>query len=195
MNYSALQIDGLKEIINIGGGNAATSIAKLVDKKIEMQVPEVEILSYKTIYEQMLAETEEVTAVLSTVLGDLPGVFLFILTKRSASKMTEFLIGSDEYKKEVQESAITELANILTNSFLGAIGKLLKKEVISTSPHFYFDYFGAIISSIYMEMNQFDEQILIIRNEFRYDQESLEASLFFIPEPGVIEKILKIIGI
>lgn len=46
-----------------------------------------------------------------------------------------------------------------------------------------------------MALNQFDDHIMVIRNEFTYDQDRLEASLFFIPETGGIEKILTTLGI
>lgn len=37
MSYTALQIDGLKELINIGGGHAATSLSKLLQQPIDMR--------------------------------------------------------------------------------------------------------------------------------------------------------------
>lgn len=195
MTYTELQLDGLKEIINIGGGHAATSISMMVNRKIDMRVPEVEILSYEKLYEQILAENEEVYAVVSQILGDVRGVFLFILTNPAADKMTEFMVGTTEFNEEVKASAVNELTNIVSNSFLGAIGNFLDNQLISSLPVIQYDYFGAIISSVYMALNQFDDQIMVIRNEFTYDEDRLDASLFFIPETGVIEKFLTTLGI
>ncbi len=195
MTYTDLQLDGLKEIINIGGGHAATSISMMVNRKIDMRVPEVEILSYEKLYQQLLAENEEVYAVVSQILGDVRGVFLFVLTNPAADKMTEFMVGTTEFDEEVKASAVNELTNIVSNSFLGAIGKFLGNQLISSLPIIQYDYFGAIISSVYMALNQFDDQIMVIRNEFTYDEDRLEASLFFIPETGGIEKILTTLGI
>lgn len=195
MTYTDLQLDGLREIINIGGGHAATSISMMVNRTIDMRVPEVEILSYDKLYEQILAENEEVYAVVSQILGDVRGVFLFVLTNSAADKMTEFMVGTSDFTDEVKYSAVNELTNIVSNSFLGAIGSFLNNQLISSLPVIQYDYFGAIISSIYMELNQFDDQIMVIRNEFTYDKDKLDASLFFIPETGVIEKFLTTLGI
>lgn len=195
MTYTDLQLDGLKEIINIGGGHAATSISMMVNRKIDMRVPEVEILSYEKLYQQLLAENEEVYAVVSQILGDVRGVFLFVLTNPAADKMTEFMVGTTEFDEDVKASAVNELTNIVSNSFLGAIGKFLGNQLISSLPIIQYDYFGAIISSVYMALNQFDDHIMVIRNEFTYDEDRLEASLFFIPETGGIEKILTTLGI
>lgn len=194
MEYTALQLDALREVINIGGGNAATSIAKMVSRPIDMNVPEVTLLSYEELYEQIMEDDQEVHAVISNIIGEIGGVFLFVLNEETANQLTEYMIGSTEFSDEVKESAITELANILSNSFLNAIGKMLDQQLLSSLPQVHFDYFGALISSMYLALNQYDDQVLIIRNEFFYDKERLDASLFFIPEMGVIEKLLKSLG-
>ena len=195
MEYTALEIDGLKEIINIGGGNAATSISLLVNRRIDMRVPEVEILSYEEMYEQVMQDSDEVYAVSSQILGDIGGMFLFVLSKETAVRMTEYMVGAENSSVEVTNSAVMEMTNILSNAFLNAIGKLLEKQLFSSLPMMQYDYFGAIISSIYMALDQYDDQILVIRNEFFYDEERIDASLFFIPEMGVIQKILTALGI
>lgn len=195
MKYTEMQLDGLKEIINIGGGHAATSISMMVNRRIDMRVPEVDILSYEELYQQILSDNEEVYAVVSQILGDVRGLFLFVLTDTTADKLTEFMVGTSAFSQEVKNSAVSELTNIVSNSFLGAIGKFLDNQLLSSLPTIQFDYFGAIISSVYMALNQFDDQIMVIRNEFTYDEDSLDASLFFIPETGVIEKFLTTLGI
>lgn len=63
--YTDLELDGLKEIMNIGGGNAATSISQMVNSKIDMKVPSVEILSYGDLYKRVIADDVEVHAILS----------------------------------------------------------------------------------------------------------------------------------
>lgn len=195
MTFTALEIDGLKEVINIGGGNAATSISRLVDRRIDMRVPDVEILSYDEMYEQVMEDSEEVYAVISQILGDVRGVFLFVLTDETARRMTEFMIGEENASVEVTNSAVMEMTNIVSNSFLNAIGTLLEQQLVSSLPIMQHDYFGAVISSTYMALDQYDDQVLIIRNEFFYDEERLDASLFFIPEMGVTKKILTALGI
>ena len=195
MEFTALEIDGLKEVINIGGGNAATSISRLVNRRIDMRVPEVEILSYDEMYEQVMEDSHEVYAIVSQIVGEVSGVFLFVLTQETASRMTEFMLDEQNSNLEVTHSAVMEMTNIVSNSFLNAIGTLLEQQLVSSLPVMQYDYFGAGISSIYMALDQYDDQVLIIRNEFFYDEERLDASLFFIPEMGVTQKILTALGI
>ncbi|WP_248624019.1 chemotaxis protein CheC [Enterococcus cecorum] len=195
MSYDEMQLDVLKEVMNIGGGNAATSISSMVNKTIDMKVPDVNILSYQELYDQIIHEDEEVYAIVSKIIGEVQGVFLFVLGNDSASKMTEFMLGEQTDNPEIQQSALNELTNIIANSFLGAIGKLIDRQLFAALPVVQYDYFGAIISSMYMALDQYDDNIMIIRNEFFYDQEKLDASLFFIPHQGGIEKIFEALGI
>ena len=48
-----LQKDALKEIGNIGAGNAATSLSTLLNKRINMNVPNIFILPFSQVVELM----------------------------------------------------------------------------------------------------------------------------------------------
>ena len=195
--YTDLELDGLKEIINIGGGNAATSISQMVNSKIDMKVPSVEILSYEDLYKRVIADDVEVHAILSRFVGDFEGALLFVLSDAAADKLAGLMMGSDVegVSREVKASAVSELTNIVANSFLRAIGTMLNIQLIASLPATSYDNFGAVISSVYMALDQYDEQVMVIRNEFLYMDDKLDASLFLIPEVGMLDRMFKSLGI
>lgn len=196
MKYTDLQIDGLREIINIGGGNAATSISKMVNQKVGMKVPEIKILTYTELYQKILADDVEVYAVISKIIGKYEGAILFVVTTDSVDQLAKLLLGDAQQDDEqVKISAISELSNIISNSFLNAIGKVINVQLLSSLPQVTNDFFGAIISSAYMAFDHYDEQVMIIRNEFSYSKQKLDASLFLIPEEGVLDKLIESLGI
>ena len=94
------------------------------------------------------------------------------------------------YSEDLANSALQELVNILVNSFLNAVMKLMDANLITSVPVIIEDMFGAIMSSVYLEQNQYDDSIMIIKNEFYYLGDRLESSLYFVPKPGIIEKML-----
>ena len=53
LELNELHIDVLKEIGNIGAGNAATSLSKMLSKRIDMNVPEVSLLNYDDIIQSI----------------------------------------------------------------------------------------------------------------------------------------------
>lgn len=160
MAYSEIELDGLKEIVNVGGGNAATSISQMINSRVDMDVPEVEVMAYDELYQKIIADDVEMHAVLSKIVGDIDGALLFVIADESGQKIAKMMLGSDDNpSNEIIASAVTELTNILFNSFLRAIGDMLQIQLIASLPISRYDFFGAIISSAYMAFDHYDEQI------------------------------------
>jgi chemotaxis protein CheC len=194
--YLPLQIDAMKELVNIGGGHAATSISSLINTKVDMIVPLIEIMEYEELYARIMSEDKIVYSVTTQILGNGGGVFLFALPEESANQISQMmLLNSMEKTQELIESSIKELVNIIVNSFLNAISELLNIRLMSSIPNLTIDMFGSIISSLYMAYDQYDEEVLIIKNEFFYSGNQMDSYLYFIPETGVLEKLFKAIGL
>lgn len=190
-------LDALQEIINIGGGNAATSLSKLIERKVEMEVPTLEIMEYDQIYQKIRKEDEVVKAVLMNLVGDREyGVFLFVANPANAEKLAQMITPNGvELTNELIDSAVSEIVNILVHSFMTAIMKIIDIKMVSTVPIMAEDMFGSIISSVYMEQEQYDQQILIIKNEYYSLGHKIEGSLYFVPKPGVLELLLQQLGL
>ena len=190
-NYSAMELDALKEIINIGGGHAATSLSQLIDKPVHMTVPVIEMMEYADVYEQIMPEEAVIKAIIIKMMGDAEGVFLFTVDQQVSETIVAMMLPENTpYSEAMANSALQELVNILVNSFLNAVMKLMDANLITSVPIVIEDMFGAIMSSVYLEQNQYDDSIMIIKNEFYYLGDRLESSLYFVPKPGIIEKML-----
>lgn len=195
-NYSAIELDVLKEIINIGGGHAATSLSQMIEKPVHMTVPVIEMMAYEDVYEQIMAEETVIKAIIIKMMGDAEGVFLFTVDQQYSKDLVSMMLPENiPYSEAMADSALQELVNILVNSFLNAVMKLIDRNLVTSVPLIMEDMFGAIMSSIYMEQNQYDNAIMIIKNEFYYLGDRLESSLYFVPKPGIIEKMLKAVTV
>lgn len=194
-NYTSLQIDAIKELINIGGGNAATSISKLIEKPVAMDVPTIEILSYEDLFKR-LPEDEKVSGVIIKIEGDGEGSFLFITTLDASHRLAAMMFEEGiELNEDLCDSAIKELVNIIVSSYFIAISKETGFNLRASIPILIEEMFGAILSSVYIETEQYDEDILIIKNEFFYREEKIDSSLYFVPKPGVLGDLFNRIGI
>lgn len=196
IEYTLLQLDVIKELANVGGGNAATSISVLIDKPVDMTVPAIEVLGYEEVYDQIMAEDSMVNAVLIRMSGDAEGVFLFIASDQVSENLVNMMVPSGiKIDEEMRESAIKELVNIVVTSYLNSVGKMVDVFLISSVPVLVRDMFGAILSSVYIESEQYDDNIMIIKNEFLYQGDRMDSSLYFVPRPGVLNKLFKILGV
>lgn len=194
--YTSIQLDVLKELANIGGGNAASGISKMIGEPVNMTVPVIEILRYEEVYEQIMAEDAMVNGVLLRVVGDADGVFLFVASDEVAHKLLTMMMPSGmNLSSELTDSGLKELVNIVVSSYLNAIAMMINKNLIATVPMLIKDMFGAIFSSVYIESGQYDDNVMIIKNEFLYQGDRLESSLYFVPVPGLIEGLFKILGV
>lgn len=193
---SLMRYDALQEIVNIGGGNAATSLASLIDKPVDMAVPTIEVMEYAEVFEEIRPEDEIVRAVLMKLLGNEEGIFLFITDPEDAEKLARMMMPEGiNITSDIIDSAEKELVNILVNSFLNAVMKMVDVNLITSTPIMAEDMFGSILSSVYMEQEQFDHKILILKNEFSSLGHKIEGSLYFVPKPGVLELLLEELGV
>lgn len=194
--FSTVQLDALKEVINIGGGNAATSLSQLINKPVHMTVPTIEVMAYEDMFEQVMSEDTMIDAVLTKMFGQAEGVFLLVGLEEDMKHLASIMLPENsETNPEMIDSALKELANILVNSFLNAVTKLLDINLLTSIPLLTRDMFGAIVSSVYMESGQYDDTIMILKNEFYYMGERMEASLYFVPTPGVLDKLFNLLGV
>lgn len=194
--YTPLQIDCLKEVVNIGGGNAATSLSRLLNKRIDMTVPIIEVLSYEEVYTNIMAEDKVVNSVIMNMMGDGEGIFVFVASMDATTSLAKMMLESEEeVSDEIKNSALVELVNITVSSFLNASSKMMDANLITSIPFQITDMFGAVLSSVYMETEYYDENIMIIKNEFSYNGNKIETSLYFVPKPGVLEKLFKTLGV
>lgn len=91
--FEDLKMDILKEVGNIGAGNAATALSKLLDKPIDMAVPMVQMLPFEAVADRVGGAENLVLAVFFRVEGDAPGNLFFILSPEAAKKLLHRLAG------------------------------------------------------------------------------------------------------
>jgi len=194
-NLSALQLDALKEVSNIGAGNAATALSMMIGKKVDMTVPAVNIVRLEDIVEEN-GECE-VAGTVVRVLGDIAGNILLVFEKPTAENIIEKLVGSKQSpESEMGSSVLCEIANIISASYMNAISQLTNLAIAPSVPAASYDMLGAILTTTFIESNQYDEYILDIETVFLEDtDENIGGHFYYIPMPGSLERILESIGI
>jgi chemotaxis protein CheC len=194
-DLSAIQLDALTEVGNIGAGNAATALSQLINAKIDMTVPAINIVPFNEIFARIGGE-EVVIAVIVRVLGDTPGNILFIFEKDIALDLIETLMGrKEDCLSEMGNSVLCEIGNIIAGSYMNAIAKLTNLLIIPSVPAVSYDMLGAILSTIFIESGQFDEYVLDVETTFLQDNSEVSGHFYYVPMPGSLEKILNSLGV
>jgi len=192
---SSIQLDVLQEVGNIGAGNAATALSELLNEKVDMTVPAVNIVPFDDIFSKVGVE-KVVVSVIVRVLGDIPGNILFTIEKEAALNIISSLIGEkQEQITELGSSALCEIGNIIASSFMNAIAKLTNLTVKASVPAVAVDMMAAILSTTYIESGQFDEYVLDLETQFLQENQKMNGHFYYIPMPGSLEKIFNSLGV
>lgn len=196
---SKLQLDALKEIGTIGAGNAATGLSKMLNKRINITVPSVQILPLEKV-PQALGGMEKLVSVIYIMLtGELSGSILLIYPMEEALRLTDMLTGktpgTTKLLDEFGQSALKELTNITTGCYLQALSKVVNMKMMHSIPAFASDMLGAIIDGILIKLGLEVEQAVIIETEFLVEGGIVKGYLLFLPDHAGLEAILKKIGL
>lgn len=193
---STTYYDVLKEIGNIGAGNATTALASLLQSKVDMKVPNVMMLEFKEVGNMLGGEEQELVAAYLGVEGDITGSILFLITKETAMMVAKKLLGdycSDDLG-EMERSAVKEVSNIITGAYLNALATLTNLVIYPSVPDLAVDMAGAILSVPATEFGIVGDKILLIQSQLTNEIE-MDGFFIMIPDVNSYEKILRSLGI
>lgn len=194
-----MQLDVLREIGNIGAGNATTALAKLINAKIDMKVPRVALVDFPNLSTTIGNEEDLMVAVLVTLSGDIKGMMMFMMDRKSTVFLIEqMLAGSGmevgEEFGDMEMSVIGELGNIISGSYLTALSSLLNMSIDMSIPYTAVDMAAAIISVPAIEFGKVGDEVLLIQTDFG-DDFDVNGYFILIPELESYGKILSSLGL
>ena len=196
---NTLHLDVLREIGNIGAGNATTALSKMLNKKVDMGVPKVNILELKNVADILGGPENLVVGILLDVSGEISGMMMFVLEQQSAHVLVNILMERDIHDisefTELDISALQEIGNILTGSYLSSLATLTKLNIISSIPQMAFDMAGAILSVPAIEFGKVGDKVLFIETEFAEGIDHVTGYFILIPDNDSFEKILMSLGV
>jgi chemotaxis protein CheC len=196
-----MHLDVLREIGNIGAGNAATALAKLLNRKIDMDVPRAKILEFKEVNEILGGAELPVVGILLKVSGDLTGSIMFILQQHAAAMLVNMLMGrpadtADQREfTDIEISALKEIGNILTGSYLSSLSALTNLRIISSVPDLAIDMAGAILSVPAIEFGKVSDTVLYIETEFSEGCTRVVGDFFLVPDYDTYDVLLRALGV
>jgi len=196
-NVDTVYFDVLKEIGNIGAGNATTALAQLLDSKVDMLVPKVSLLEFSEVGSVMGGEEQIMAGIYQVVEGDIAGSIMFLLQENSAKMLVSKLMGTEISAEdgfdEMGISALKEIGNIITGSYLSSLSMLTNLKIISSVPDICIDMAGAILSVPAIEFGALGNKMLLIQTAFT-DDVKLEGYFILVPTLESYDKILSSLG-
>ena len=218
-----MHIDVLRELGNIGSGNAATSLSVLLDEGVKISMPHVMILDYDSVVRATGNPEDIGIGIMIRYIGDIRGIVLFVLSYNDAKSIAKMLVGdisgdvvSEEEKcgcgdcgdcydrnvggqggglHDIEISMIKEIGNILGSSYLGSIATLTGLNFDISVPHVSIDMVGAIMSAPMSEFSIDNKKILIIEESFETDSLALKSHVILFADIPSLNLIMDRLGI
>ena len=200
-NFEAVNemyFDVLKELGNIGAGNATTAISSMLGLRLIMEVPQVKLLSFQELGSAVSAEDDTIAGIYLELHNDLEGSMMFLLQMESAHYLVNHLMGrSEDYMEPFDEmdlSALKEIGNIITGSYLSALSSLTNLIISPSIPFLAIDMAAAILSVPAIQFGQYGDKALLIETQFG-DDVKVNGFFILLPEPESYGKIMRALGI
>ena len=176
-DLSPVAIDCLREIGNIGSGSAASALSTMLGKSIDMRVPDVRVLDYQQVIDEMGGPEKIITGILVRLSGDIKGMIMFLLEDSFARVVLSTFMDKQEVAvvslNETELSAISEMGNIMAGSYLQALSTLTGLTIDMSVPSMKVDMLGAIMSVPIIEFSQVGDKVLFINESLNTLMEKL----------------------
>ncbi len=194
-----MHFDVLKEIGNIGAGNATTALSQLINSKVDMKVPVVDLLEFRDLPDTVGGAETIVVGILLTLDGDIDVMMMFMLDEESAHHLVDMIVGkktdgSNEFT-EMDLSALNEIGNIIAGAYLSSLSALTNMRISASVPYMSIDMAGAILSVPAIEFGKIGDKALLIQSQFCEDDDEVNGYFILIPTLDSYGKIMSSLGL
>lgn len=196
---SPVAIDCLREIGNIGSGNAASALSAMLNKSVRMRVPNIHVLDYQAAINSVGGPEQILTGILVTFKGDIKGMIMFLLDNAFAKIVVNTFMGKDNIDvlkmDEADTSAVKEMGNIMAGSYLNALAALAGFTVAMDVPSMTVDMMGAIMNAPMTEFSEVGDKVLFINDGYIIDGVDINSNIILIPEMESLDILMKKLGV
>ena len=199
-NINDMEFDVLREIGNIGSGHAATALAKMLNQKIDIKVPQAVVCDFNYLCQMVGGEEKLVIGILLTLDGDVDGMMMFIMDMPSSYSLLRKMMFADlkdgDEFNEMHNSALHEIGNIITGAYLSSLSDLTKLKINASVPYMSIDMAGAVLSVPAIEFGKLGDKAVMIETEFDdTNSDAINGYFLLIPTMESYGKIMSSLGI
>ena len=135
--FSAMDIDAIGEILNISLGSSATSVSEMLEQRVNITTPEVEVKPAKEVHFEAL---EPAVAVEINYISGLDGKNILILKESDVKVIVGLLLHTDYTDEEfvmdeMSIGAICEVMNLMMGASATALSQFLNMTINISPPN------------------------------------------------------------
>jgi len=187
-------LDGLREVSNIGAGNAAGALSQIIGDVVSLEIPVVRALELQDVPAALGGAEQRVMAVRLGVHGEVRGNLLIVLSPAEALKVAHRM-GVQAVELDPSEpmlaSALRELGNILGCTYLSAVSRLVGSSLVPSVPGLAVDMAGAVVDLLLMEIGEASDHATVLETSFQEKNGPIHGKFFLLPDPASFPHLLQ----
>lgn len=194
-----IHIDVLREIANIGSGNAASSLSRMLGHTVDISIPDIGIRGFNEAYEVLGGAEAVMVGTLLMMSGGINGMMMFLMPIDIVCDLVNMLMFTDiksyEEIDEMGYSVINEVSNIMSASFVSAIAGMTDFQIDISPPEAALDMLGSIMSVPSIYFAKMSDSLLLIQNEMMIEGKKAKVNVLLLPDLPSLEKLMTSLGI
>lgn len=198
-NLNDTQLDVMREIGNIGAGNACTALSGLIGTPIDMSVPRVQLLGIDSTSDYLGGDDKEVLGIRIDVKADLTGMMYHIVNKRFAERLIntfyEKKLDTIKCIDEMDMSVISEMGNITSGAYANALATLSGYVVDIGTPTPGGYSISEILRVPIETFGEVGDKILVVDEQFIIDSEKLTSNMILVLEKDSLHRLFDKLGV
>ncbi|MDP9728867.1 chemotaxis protein CheC [Alicyclobacillus tolerans] len=196
-NLDDRQQDILREVGNVGAGHAATALSVLLQESVQMSVTAARLCPFDEIADIAGGPEAPVVGIFLQIGGQMNGSMFLLLPMQSAEHLLHQLnlTGHEGLLfEELQLSALAEVGNILSGSYVTAISELASLQITLSVPSIAVDMAGAILDIGLAFSGDIADQAILINTQIWQGQMNIDGHFFLLPHPQSMVKLFSALG-
>ena len=193
MEINAADLDLLKEIGNIGAGNAASALSEMIGMTVDISVPKCEMIPFSEMTNIIGDPEHVILGILVQMSGDMEGYLLMAQELEDAQTTIKVLMNQDidigngiDLK---QFEPMKEVCNILVGSYLSAISEMTGLKILPSVPEMTADMAMAIMNVPVLVYGEIGDSVLMLDTKFGGDADCIHGlPPIFVPSTELVEE-------
>jgi chemotaxis protein CheC len=191
--FSDLQLDALRELANIGSGNAGTALSSMLGKSVDISVPTAAALPLAEAVAIAGAPDELRYGVVVPIVGDFEAIVVLLFPEADARTLCG--IYGIEPSTPDGSSMLGEVGNILGTNYINVLAQMVGMELEPEPPQVVEDMLGSILSTVLIGRGDDVDEALILDSDLLVEDENCSLSFLLLPNHGGIKELLGRLGL
>lgn len=190
--YTETQLDALRELANIGSGQAAAALSQMLGHPVDISVPTAAALPLAEAVAVAGDPDEARHGILVPIVGEFEASVVLLVPDEDAAQLCG-VYGLDPDSDD-GASFLAEIGNILGTSYINVLAEMCGMDMEPAPPQVVRDMLGAILASVLLANGDADTALLL-DSALTVEGRPCSLSFLLIPVGGGVHELLGRIGV